>query len=212
MQFSHEINYIFLDYDGTIIENAEEEFLRNYFSLLSKKLDSTFDETLRLVMSSVQDAVANQDRMNLFEKFGEAISARSGKSKEYWIDKFLEFYNTDFDQLRQITQPNKEFVNVVNKTNKSLIFASNPLFPRIATYKRIQFAGLNPEMFYYVAHMENSTYAKPNPLFFKEIIEKLKLHPAECVMIGDSDFDKACEKVGIKFIHISEEEKWREIF
>ncbi|MEJ5257172.1 MAG: HAD family hydrolase [Fervidobacterium sp.] len=212
MQVS-QINYIFLDYDGTIIKNAEDEFLKNYFDLLSKRLNMSFEETLNLVMSSVQDAVTDPNNSaNLFEKFGNAISRRSGKLKEHWIDKFLEFYNTDFDQLQQITQPNKELIDVVNKTNKSLIFASNPLFPRIATYKRIQFSGLYPEMFYYIAHMENSTYAKPNPLFFKEIIEKLKLHPAECVMIGDSDFDKACEKVGIKFIHVSEEEKWREIF
>ncbi|MGQ9855646.1 MAG: HAD family hydrolase [Fervidobacterium sp.] len=213
MQTSHEINYIFLDYDGTIIENAEEEFLKNYFGLLSKKLNMSFEETLKLVMSSVQNSIANPDSStNLFEKFGNAISERSGKSREYWISAFIDFYSSDFDNLKQITRPNRELIDLISSTEKSLIFASNPLFPKIATYKRIQFAGLNPEMFYYIAHMENSTYAKPNPLFFKEIIEKLKLHPAECVMIGDSDFDKACEKVGIKFIHISEEEKWREVF
>ncbi|AFG35516.1 haloacid dehalogenase superfamily enzyme, subfamily IA [Fervidobacterium pennivorans DSM 9078] len=207
------VKYIFLDYDGTIIENAESEFLKEYFTLLSKKSGIEFNQLLQLVMSSVEETIKNTaNDKNLFEKFTMAISQSSRKSPEYWIKLFYAFYETEFDQLSRIVKPKKELIELISKTDKKLIFASNPLFPKIATYKRIKFAGLEPEMFLYVAHMENSTYAKPNPMFFKEIMAKLNLSPDECVMIGDTEFDMACEKVGIKFIHINETEKWKQVF
>jgi FMN phosphatase YigB (HAD superfamily) len=212
-KLSDYIKYIFLDYDGTIIENAESEFLKEYFTLLSKKSGIEFNQLLRLVMSSVEESIKNTaNDKNLFEKFSIAISQSSGKPREYWVKLFYDFYENEFDQLSKIVKPKKELIELMRKTDKKLIFASNPLFLKIATYKRIKFAGLEPEMFLYVANMENSTYAKPNPMFFKEITTKLNISPDECVMIGDTEFDMACEKVGIKFIHINEAEKWRQVF
>ena len=101
---------------------------------------------------------------------------------------------------------------MIKSTNQKLVFASNPLFPEIATVKRIKFAGLSPDNFVYVAHMENCRFAKPNPIFFKDIMDKLNILPQECVMIGDSEFDRASEKVGIRFIHIADELEWEKLF
>ncbi|AMW33063.1 haloacid dehalogenase superfamily, subfamily IA, variant 3 with third motif having DD or ED/haloacid dehalogenase superfamily, subfamily IA, variant 1 with third motif having Dx(3-4)D or Dx(3-4)E [Fervidobacterium changbaicum] len=207
------VRYIFLDYDGTIIENAEGEFLKEYFSLLSKKSGIEFNQLFQLVMSSVEESIRNmQPNESLFEKFSKAISSKSEKPKEYWQNLFYDFYENEFDELSKIVKPNIELIELIKKTNKKVIFASNPLFPKIATHKRIQFAGLEPDMFFYIAHMENSTYAKPNPLFFQEILNKLNISPNECVMIGDSEFDMSSEKAGIKFVHIDEVEKWKPIF
>lgn len=205
--------YIFLDYDGTIIENVESEFLKVYFSLFSKKAGMDFETVLNLVMSSVEEVIKNPDSTkNLYEKFTDAISKKSTKSKEEWIKIFNDFYAHDFDELQSIVKPNEPLIKLIKLTKKKLIFASNPLFPQIATYKRIKFTGLEPEIFCYIAHMENSTYAKPNPLFFKEIIEKLHLPASRCVMIGDTEFDMACENVGIHFVHINNKYEWEDIF
>ncbi|WP_448375335.1 HAD family hydrolase [Fervidobacterium sp.] len=207
------VEYVFLDYDGTIIENAESEFLKVYFSLFSKKAEMDFDTALNLVMTSVEEGVRNPDNTKtLYEKFTNSISNKSTKSKEEWIRVFYDFYTNEFDELEKIVKPNQELLKLIASTKKNLIFASNPLFPKIATYKRIKFAGLEPEIFYYIAHMENSTYAKPNPLFFKEILEKLQLKPSECVMIGDTEFDMACEKVGIRFIHVNNKKEREGVF
>ncbi|WP_448377344.1 HAD family hydrolase [Fervidobacterium sp.] len=207
------VEYVFLDYDGTIIENAESEFLKVYFSLFSKKAEMDFDTALNLLMTSVEEGVRNPDNTKtLYEKFTNSISNKSTKSKEEWIRVFYDFYTNEFDELEKIVKPNQELLKLIASTKKNLIFASNPLFPKIATYKRIKFAGLEPEIFYYIAHMENSTYAKPNPLFFKEILEKLQLKPSECVMIGDTEFDMACEKVGIRFIHVNNKKEREGVF
>ncbi|MBO8138958.1 MAG: HAD hydrolase-like protein [Thermosipho sp. (in: Bacteria)] len=205
--------YIFLDYDGTLVEERSEEFYKLYFKLLSKKSKLPFEKIYNLVMESVNETLENDDEnITLFEKFLEIISHKSSIGKNYWLEFFIDFYQNEFNQIKKVTIPKDNIIKKIKKTDHQLIFASNPLFPKIAVEKRISFAGLSPNNFIYISHMENSHFAKPNPKFFKEILNSLNLDPKNCVMIGDSDFDKASELVNIKFIHINETEEWEKYF
>ncbi|SHH40033.1 HAD family hydrolase [Thermosipho atlanticus] len=205
--------YIFLDYDGTIVETPEQDFMKLYFLELSKKSQLPIEYIYKMVMSSIEEILKNQNPEKfLFDSFLEVIVSKDKYDREFWYNLFFDFYENEFDKVGKVMKPNKKLVEKIKTTNKKLIFASNPLFPEIATLKRIRFVGLKPENFTYIAHMENSHFAKPNPLFFKEIMEELNISPNECVMIGDTEYDKSCEKVGIKFFHISEEDKWEKIF
>ncbi|MBO8160066.1 MAG: HAD family hydrolase [Thermosipho sp. (in: Bacteria)] len=205
--------YIFLDYDGTIIKNSEDEFMKFYFSELSKKSGLPFETIYKIVMETTMETIKNQTHNKLlFDTFLDIITLKDKYDKTFWTNLFFDFYQNEFDKIKNIITPNDKLIKKIKMTKQKLIFASNPLFPKIATEKRIIFAGLSPENFYYIAHMENSHFAKPNPLFFKEILEKINAKPEECIMIGDSDFDKACEKIGIKFIHVANHEEWEGIF
>lgn len=205
--------YIFLDYDGTLVEERSEEFYKLYFKLLSKKSKLPFEKIYNLVMESVNETLENDDEnITLFEKFLEIISHKSSIGKNYWIEFFMDFYQNEFNEIKKVTIPKDNIIKKIKNTDHQLIFASNPLFPKIAVEKRISFAGLSPNNFIYISHMENSHFAKPNPKFFKEILNSLNLDPKNCVMIGDSDFDKASELVNIKFIHINETEEWEKYF
>jgi len=205
--------YIFLDYDGTLVEERSEEFYKLYFKLLSKKSKLPFEKIYNLVMESVNETLENDDEnITLFEKFLEIISHKSSIGKNYWLEFFIDFYQNEFNEIKKVTIPKDNIIKKIKKTDHQLIFASNPLFPKIAVEKRISFAGLSPNNFIYISHMENSHFAKPNPKFFKEILNSLNLDPKNCVMIGDSDFDKASELVNIKFIHINETEEWEKYF
>ncbi|MDK2885709.1 MAG: hypothetical protein PWP54_267 [Thermosipho sp. (in: thermotogales)] len=205
--------YIFLDYDGTLVEDRSEEFYKLYFSLLSKKSNLPFEVIHKLVMESVYETLKNNDKeITLFEKFLDIISSKSSLDKNYWINLFISFYENEFDEIKKVTVPKENIIKKIKNTNHKLIFASNPLFPKIAVEKRIKFAGLSPNEFLYVSHMENSHFAKPNPKFFEEILEKLNLQPENCVMIGDSDFDKASELANIRFIHIENNDELEKLF
>ncbi|HOH53260.1 MAG: HAD family hydrolase [Fervidobacterium sp.] len=205
--------YIFIDYDGTIVKSSEEEFMKAYFKNLSNYFGIPFNEILTLVMESVNEAMKSTDgTKSLYMKFAEVFSKRTDKPFEYWAEKFTYFYENIFDQVESVIEPNLKLTNLIKSTNQKLVFASNPLFPEIATVKRIKFAGLSPDNFVYVAHMENCRFAKPNPMFFKDIMDKLNILPQECVMIGDSEFDRASEKVGIRFVHIADEPEWERLF
>ncbi|MGB9614526.1 MAG: HAD family hydrolase [Fervidobacterium sp.] len=205
--------YIFLDYDGTIVETNEREFTKVYFDLLAKKLNMSFEEIFNIVMKSLDEAMASKDEAkSMYEKFLCSIVKIAGNSEDFWRNTFLDFYKNEFDELGRIAKPNVEILNLIRSTKKKLIFASNPVFPEIATIKRIKFVGIEPTNFVYIAHMENSRFAKPNKRFFSDILDKLNISPDQCVMIGDSNFDRASEEVGIKFIHVSDTAEWKNLF
>lgn len=204
--------YVFLDYDGTLVKTREEEFTRVYFIELAKKAGEEPKKLGNLVMGIIEDMMKNQTgEKDLFHQFVEMIASRSSKPQSYWIDLFFDFYKNDFEKLREFVEPNDELLESIKASGKKFIFASNPIFPEVAVVKRLSFIGLKPEDFIYVAHMENSHFMKPHPGFFKEILDKINTDPERCVFIGDSDFDKACEKVGIEFIHVEERERWKKL-
>ena len=83
-------------------------------------------------------------------------------------------------------------------TGLRTVLATNPLFPAIATHSRIRWAGLEPEDFSWVTTYENSSFCKPNPAYYREILDKLGLQPQECVMVGnDVGEDGAAAKLGL---------------
>lgn len=204
---------IFLDYDGTLTKNSEEEFLKAYFYMLSKSLNMPIETVQKIVMNGITAAMQDETPdENMFDKFLDrfvlAMTPHGNHDKIYWIDFFTDFYKNDFDYVKNAIIPNEELVNRIKASNQHFIFASNPLFPEIAVLKRIEFVGLTPKNFIYIAFMENSTHVKPNPKFFTEIVDKLSINPRDCIMIGDSDFDKSSELAGIKFVHVNDSFKY----
>ena len=82
---------------------------------------------------------------------------------------------------------------------KGVVLATNPLFPSVATRNRASWAGLDISDFLLYTTYENSCYCKPNPKYYIEICEKLKLDPTECLMVGnDVTEDMVAETLGMK--------------
>ena len=79
------------------------------------------------------------------------------------------------------------------------VLATNPVFPPIATHSRIKWAGLDKSDFEYITTYENSSYSKPDPGYYSQILENLGLKAKECLMVGnDVTEDMAAEKLGMK--------------
>ena len=78
------------------------------------------------------------------------------------------------------------------------MLATNPIFPSIATESRIRWAGLEPEDFELYTTYENTGYCKPNPDYYRDILNKLKLQPEDCLMVGnDVTEDMIAASVGM---------------
>ena len=77
--------------------------------------------------------------------------------------------------------------------------ATNPVFPQCATMNRIRWAGLDAEDFKVITTYETCTYCKPNPEYFRGILEEFSLDPSECLMVGnDVEEDLAIRSLGVK--------------
>ena len=98
------------------------------------------------------------------------------------------FYKNEFKKLRQHTRASvrvKKVVDALKRKGYRLVLATNPLFPRIATNQRIEWAGLSPEDFEYVSYYDNSHYCKPRPEYFTEVLAALGLTAQECYIVGN---------------------------
>ena len=68
---------------------------------------------------------------------------------------------------------------------KTVILATNPLFPSTATEHRIRWAGLDPKDFLLYTTYDNSRHCKPNPAYYTDILEQAGLKPEDCLMVGN---------------------------
>ena len=66
-----------------------------------------------------------------------------------------------------------------------MVLATNPLFPAIATGKRMEWAGLKAADFELVTTFENSSYCKPNPAYYRQILQTIGETPENCIMVGN---------------------------
>ena len=119
------------------------------------------------------------------------------------MEKFDTFYETEFDNLKSFCEYNEQAnqtVQVLKEKGYNLVLASNPVFPMTAQKKRMLWAGINPDDFALITSYGNSCYCKPNPLYFKEITEKLGVNPSDCLVVGnDTTEDAAATNAGMNF-------------
>lgn len=200
------IKAILFDLDGTLLPMQQDEFTTAYFEGLSKKLAPYGYEPQRLigdVWQGTKAMVKNDGKQTNEQVFWKEFAELFGNKVYDDIDKFNAFYEQDFDNLKShcdFTEQANSMVQILKKKGYTLVLASNPVFPMMAQKKRMQWAGVNPEDFALITAYENSCYCKPNPLYYKEIAEKIGVKPSECLMVGnDTTEDAAAKLMGADF-------------
>ena len=101
---------------------------------------------------------------------------------------FEEFYANEFESARIFCQYNSKAAESIYKIKEMgcvIVLVATPLFPATATEKRIRWAGLKPDDFELCTTYENSSYCKPNPDYYREILKRLGAEPKECLMVGN---------------------------
>lgn len=193
------------DLDGTLVPIFQDDFGKYYFIKLLEITDKLgIDaETIKIaIFGGMQVMVANDGSSSNEDKFWQWFEDKTNVKKEVAEPIFLDFYKDNFDKIKEyikITDTAKKIIDYLNKKNYKVILATNPIFPIQAVETRMNWVGLKKEDFDYITVFSNSSYCKPNPLYFDEIIKKNNLIPENCIMVGNNVIeDIAAEKVGIK--------------
>lgn len=200
-----EIKVVLFDLDGTLLPMDQEIFTRTYFGLLAQKLAPKGYDPKALIDSiwaGTKAMVKNSGEKTNEEAFWDKFAEIFGEKAREDITYFDEFYQNDFDKVQVSAGFNSMSGNVIKKVKEMgfrVALATNPIFPSIATEKRIKWAGLERKDFELVTTYENSSYCKPNPKYYLQIIEKLGVKPEECLMVGnDVNEDMVAETLGAK--------------
>lgn len=199
------IKTVLFDLDGTLLPMDQDNFVKAYFKNLAIKLAPHGYDPNKLIdgiwagtaaMVSNDGSCLNEDRF--WQKFAEIFGDKVYGDK----DKFEEFYRNEFDNAAPVCGFNPLARVVVDKLKAkgiTVALATNPIFPAIATEKRIRWAGLTPEDFKLYTTYENSRYCKPNLDYYKEICNKLGCKVEETLMVGNDVTEDMCaEKLGMR--------------
>ncbi len=196
---------VLFDMDGTLLPMNQDEFVKAYFKSIAGEIAPLGYEPKELVDTIIKGTFAmvkgDGTRPNE-EIFWEVFCGVYGKKAMDDKPHFDRYYEKTFDTLKVYTSCNpkaKETVSKLKEMGLELVLATNPLFPPMAIEKRLSWAGLSHNDFKHYTTYENSSYCKPNPMFYTEILQKLDIMPHECIMVGnDVDDDMVATDAGIK--------------
>lgn len=205
------IKNVFFDLDGTLLPMDQEQFVKAYFKNLAAKLSPYGYDPQGLIdgiWAGTVAMVANDGSKLNEQVFWEKFAAIFGERVYEDKDKFEEFYRNEFDNAASVCGFNKSakaVVDFLKSQSLRIVLATNPIFPSIATYKRIGWAGLKPDDFEFITTYENIGFCKPNLGYYRNILHRLNMNADETIMVGnDVGEDMIAEKIGLKVFLVTD--------
>ena len=200
------IKAVLFDLDGTLLPMDQDQFVKDYFKLLTKKMipHGYEPESLaKAIWHGTAAMVKNDGFCTNEEVFWKDFTGFYGEKVRTHEPVFLDFYTNDYQQARTFCgfDPKAaETVKLVKTLGCRAVLATNPVLPAVATESRIRWAGLEPDDFELVTTYENIGFCKPNPAYYQEILCRMELTPEDSLMIGnDVDEDMIpAEALGMK--------------
>ena len=197
---------ILFDLDGTLLPMNTGEFIKEYFSLLGKRMIEFGYDPIQFktgMWSGVEAAIRNDGTMFNEERFWFVLNGYMGRDCREDSAVFEDFYRSEYHQAKAVCGFNPlaaEAVKLARKKAEKVILATSPLYPLIAIEGRLSWAGLKPEEFDLVTTYDTERFCKPNPAYYADIIERFGYKPEECVMIGNDEYEDiwGAAKAGIE--------------
>ena len=197
---------VFFDLDGTLLPLVDEEFVKVYFKLLTTKMvNYGFDpeELVKHLLTSLKLMYKNDGTKTNAEVFWDYFETVYDKEMVEKKIEFDKFYTNEFKGVNVCIGENpyaRKIVEFVKNNNLLCILSTNPIIPYDGAITRMSYVGLKEEDFDFITAYENFNYTKPNPMYFKTLLDKFKLKSDEVILFGNNELEDAwCAKqVGIK--------------
>ncbi len=203
---------ILFDLDGTLLPMDESAFLKSYlknFAALCARENLPAERMTDCLLYGMQKMMHNSGGELTNEQcFWKAFFKKAEMDDNSDRSAFIRFYDKEFLNVRSSVFPSPfaaECVNAAKQKGLRAICATNPLFPRVATLKRIEWAGLSPDDFELITTYEDYRCTKPDLNYYKAILSEAGLEPADCVMIGNDTREDMCAgKLGMETFLITD--------
>ncbi|MFV0382257.1 MAG: HAD family hydrolase [Breznakia sp.] len=202
---------ILFDLDGTLLPMDITAFKKKYFDLLIKFFtckNYNANIVLKGVMAGSAQMIKNNGKNTNEEVFWRTFESVSGYKGEEIKPLFLEFYEHDFQMVENTCSSNPivvKAISILRDKGYRIICATNPIFPKVASVSRLRWSGVDVDAFEEITTFENYHYCKPNSKYFSEVMERFKLNPDTCLMVGnDAQEDMAIKALGIPVYLISD--------
>lgn len=204
---------LLLDLDDTLLDTDMNAFIPAYFQALAKRLKGLVQAEIMLpaLMSGTQLMLASQDPAHTLQEIFETyFYSKLGIAKEQLHDAIEQFYDEEFPKIGSVTKRREGAVELVDwafSQGYRVAVATDPLFPRKATYHRIRWAGLEPERFNLISSFESFHFSKSHPAYFAEVLGQMGWPDGPVLMVGNDvtrDLLPA-QRLGLATFHIDGE-------
>ena len=183
---------IMSDLDNTLLPViTQDKFVEIWFTDVAKKFyDYHLNQAIALnaINDGCRAMILNNGRHRNDEVFYRTAVKISGYSRETLDEVLTDYYATTFSNVRKITEFNP-FAPVIARLMREkadcTAVATMPLFPLSACDTRMRWTGICADLFDLVTSFDQSSYAKPNPLYFQEILDRFGVRAEETLMIGN---------------------------
>jgi len=205
---------LLFDLDDTLLDTHLETFVPAYFQALTQHLEHRVlpTTTLRALMLGTSAITESADpRRTLQEVFEEIFYTSLSIPKSELIDEFESFYDDVFPELSVHTRQRPDAAPLIEWAlgcGHRVAIATDPLFPRKATYHRLRWAGLDPAQFEVVSTFEDFHFSKTHPAYYAEVLGRLGWPDSSILMIGnDAQRDLIpAQRLGLKTYFVDGEE------
>lgn len=199
------LHYILFDLDGTLLPMDQDRFIYTYIRTLSTYMEHRGFEPQQFidtVWHGTGRMFKNDGSKTNEAVFWQTFEAAYGPDARRHEPILNTFYHTHFSQVQSVCgydPKSAETVRQLKEMGFALILATQPIFPAIATETRMKWAGLDQNDFLLYTTYENSSYSKPNPAYYLQILDKIGASPSQCLMVGnDATEDLIAETLGMK--------------
>ncbi|AMC93004.1 hypothetical protein AOC36_03095 [Erysipelothrix larvae] len=198
------INTVLFDLDGTLLKMNNDAFEHAYLGSLAKTVSHLIDPQhfIKSLWQATHKMVANDGSKTNEDVFYDTFRGLVGDAYEPLIPVIDDYYHNGFEAARSTIESSQEMIDAVEILKDKgirLVIATNPMFPKIAVEKRVEWAKLNWEDFDHITHFEICHYCKPNPKYYEEIKQVCDLDPSFSMMVGnDAQEDLVAKTLGFK--------------
>ncbi len=198
------MNFLF-DLDSTLLQMDQDLFIQKYTQALQEffaKKGKDVKKYMTALFKGVEKMIINSSDKSNEVVFFDSFVKETGEDEVYIKDLFLEFYQNEFHKIGQIVSFNplsRKIIETLIKKGHKIVCATTPIFPEIATFERLRWAGLNPDMFEFVTTYEHFSGAKPNLHYYQQVLKKASFNPIDTLMVGnDVKEDLVIQKLGVE--------------
>jgi len=182
---------LLFDLDDTLLDTNLEAFVPAYFQAFTQHLENRVLPTvvLRSLIHGMGLMNESEDPTHtLRDVFESDFYTLVGIPREDLIDEIEDFYDRVFPTLRKYTRQMPEAVQLIDWAlgcGYRVAIATDPLFPREATYQRLHWAGFTPEQFELVSTFEDFHFTKTQPAYYAEVLGGLGWPDGPVLMVGN---------------------------
>lgn len=203
---------VLFDLDGTLLDIDMDLFLQHYFRVMmamAKEKELPYKELPGLVNEAVQAMVFNRDAGKYnWEVFDENFYPRYQADEAVMRQFFLDFYEYGFPKLKNYCSQFPripEIMQMVFDRGKTVVIATNSLFPNTAINQRLNWAGVDKYPYALVTTYDNMHYTKPHLEYYEEICGYIGVSPSECLVVGnDVGEDIVASRLGMSTFLLTE--------